>query len=99
MATTNGEHAPPIPPKPVQRSVSFTETDNLARKRSNSEVRIYFLLLTLSQPSFNTSIRLIYVNLYGLFIFGVNIKHVVLSILYSRINLPMAFKELTGRPI
>ena len=33
-------------------------------------------------------------NLYGLFILGVNIKYIVISILYRHINVPMAFKEL-----
>ena len=33
-------------------------------------------------------------NLYGLFILGVNIKYIVFSILYRHINVPMAFKEL-----
>ena len=37
-------------------------------------------------------------NLYGLFIVGVNIKyiHVAISILYRHINVPMAFKELNS---
>ena len=34
-------------------------------------------------------------NLYGLFILGVNIKYIVFSILYRHINVPMAFKELS----
>ena len=33
-------------------------------------------------------------NLYGLFILGVNIKYIVFCILYRYINVPMAFKEL-----
>ena len=33
-------------------------------------------------------------NLYGLFILGVNIKYIVFSILYRHINVPMACKEL-----
>ena len=33
-------------------------------------------------------------NLYGLFILGVNIKYIVISILYRHINVPMALKEL-----
>ena len=33
-------------------------------------------------------------NLYELFILGVNIKYVVFSILYKHINVPMAYKEL-----
>ena len=33
-------------------------------------------------------------NLYGLFILGVNIKYLVFSILYRHINVPMACKEL-----
>ena len=33
-------------------------------------------------------------NLYGLFILDVNIKHIVFSILYRHINVPMACKEL-----
>ena len=33
-------------------------------------------------------------NLYGLFILGVNIKYIVFSILYRDINVPMACKEL-----
>ena len=32
-------------------------------------------------------------NLYGLFILDINIKY---SILYGQINVPTAFKELTG---
>ena len=36
-------------------------------------------------------------NLYELFILGVNIKYVVFSILYRHINEPMACKELTER--
>ena len=35
-------------------------------------------------------------NLYELFILGVNIKYIVLSIIYSHINVPMACKKLTG---
>ena len=35
-----------------------------------------------------------YVNLYEPFILGVNIKYIVLSILYRHINVPMACKEL-----
>ena len=46
--------------------------------------------LTLSQPSFNTSIRL----MMGFFILDVNIKYIVCSILYRHINVPMACKEL-----
>ena len=34
-------------------------------------------------------------NLYGLFILGVNIKYIVFSILYRHINVLMAFKELS----
>ena len=34
-------------------------------------------------------------NLYELFILGVNIKYIVSSILYRHINVPMACKELT----
>ena len=37
-----------------------------------------------------------YVNLYGLFILGVNIKYMLFSILYGHINTPVAFKELTS---
>ena len=33
-------------------------------------------------------------NLYELFILGVNIKYIVFSILYKHINVPMAYKEL-----
>ena len=33
-------------------------------------------------------------NLYGFFILDVNIKYLVFSILYRRINVPMVFKEL-----
>ena len=33
-------------------------------------------------------------NLYELFILGVNIKYIVFSILYGHINVPMACKEL-----
>ena len=36
-------------------------------------------------------------NLYGLFILDVNIKHIVFSILYRHINVPMACKELRLR--
>ena len=35
-----------------------------------------------------------YVNLYELFILGVNIKYIVFSVLYRHINVPMTFKEL-----
>ena len=35
-------------------------------------------------------------NLYGLFILGVNIKYLVFSILYRHINVPMACKELSS---
>ena len=34
-------------------------------------------------------------DLYGLFILGVNIKYVVCFILYRHIDVPMAFKGLT----
>ena len=37
-------------------------------------------------------------NLYGFFILGVNIKHMVFSILYRHIHVPMAFKELLIKP-
>ena len=33
-------------------------------------------------------------NLYGLFILGVNIKYMLFSILYVHINVPVALKEL-----
>ena len=33
-------------------------------------------------------------NLYGLFILGVNIKYIVFSILYRHMNVPTACKEL-----
>ena len=33
-------------------------------------------------------------NLYELFILGVNIKYIVFCILYKRINVPLACKEL-----
>ena len=36
-------------------------------------------------------------NLYGLFILGVNIKYIVFSILYRHINVPMALKELINK--
>ena len=36
-------------------------------------------------------------NLYELFILGVNIKYIVFSILYRHINVPMACKELSTR--
>ena len=34
-------------------------------------------------------------NLYELFILGINIKYIVFSILYKHINVPMACKELS----
>ena len=37
-------------------------------------------------------------NLYELFILGVNIKYIVFSILYRHINVPMACKELMQVP-
>ena len=48
--------------------------------------------LTLSQPSFNTYIRLMRIYM-GCFILGVNIKYMLLSILYGHINAPVACKE------
>ena len=33
-------------------------------------------------------------NLYELFILGVNIKYIPFSILYRHINVPLAFKEI-----
>ena len=38
-------------------------------------------------------------NLYELFILGVNIKYMVFSILYRHINVPMACKELSDTNI
>ena len=38
-------------------------------------------------------------NLYELFILGVNIKYMVFSILYRHINVPMACKELSTESI
>ena len=52
--------------------------------------------LTVSQPSLNIFIRL-NVNLYGLFILGINIKYMTFlflyMILYGHINVPIISKR------
>ena len=50
--------------------------------------------LTLSQPSFNTYIRLMRIYM-DCFVLGVNIKYMLFSILYGHINVPVACKEIS----